>query len=987
MRIVGLLFSILFFTLSYSSKASTWQDNYDAALNTLHLKETSWPLQNKAIQQGLKALSLLETEPPSKKLAKHYMQVGQLLVRLGHSEGASQAFLNYLNLIHLQEGKESLDYLMGMKELTRCKLMFYRIKSIPVLVNQYHELSLNAQGKSGDHYLSSLLYLGDFNFIIDQYEDAEAYYSKALELVEQKGKDSPQYLRTVVHMAKLYTTLGRFAEAEVLLRKGKASLSPINTVDTIDIIDLHLQFAALESKLDNQKKTKQLLYLAESYCSGHIGYQHPLFIHLVCHQLILSPSKKKADFLTNTVSKNIKEPFLSVFVSIALAQYHLHQEQYQEGIDRLKSSLEYLQKHFGTNHYLNTLCLHALADSYHHQGESKKGIQYLKTSIKIQKKILSITHTEYLQSIADLSIMYWSAGDIPQAHRFFNHASERYIHYYHQNFVFLSEIEKQLFYENIRGFFEKFNSFVVAHYQQIPDLIDESFDHQLVSKGLLFNTTRELREEIFRKQDLFHQYNAYIQTRELLSRAYNIKDRQVLVDHHINIDSLENMANLQEKELSFKIEQSKSMEERLQTIENYYIDWKTVRQELSAEEAAVELIRNRKFSPHFGGQFSDSIFYLALIMDKKTKKHPHLVSLTDGTFLENSAVKKYRNCIRFLLKDKKSYHRFWAPIANNIALKNKKKVYISTDGVYNQLNLNTLLKPDHSYVLDDYDIHLISNIKDIITLKTDDKFTLQTQSSLLIGYPNYTKIKVKELEVMYDSLHPQFQHHSTHRAIDLTNLLDIEELPGTKREILQIDTIMKRHQQHATIKLNNEADEEVLKATMNKVISPSIIHIATHGYFNKSDTSSAHNGLRQTGLLLSGAAYSNTDIMTEKTIEAWNNNIHLDDGNLSAFEAMNLNLFNTDLVILSACETGLGVIKGGEGVYGLQRAFQTAGAKTVVISLWKVSDQATQEFMALFYEKYFELNDKKAAFRATRLAFRTSYPKAFFWGAFIMIGE
>jgi CHAT domain-containing protein len=137
------------------------------------------------------------------------------------------------------------------------------------------------------------------------------------------------------------------------------------------------------------------------------------------------------------------------------------------------------------------------------------------------------------------------------------------------------------------------------------------------------------------------------------------------------------------------------------------------------------------------------------------------------------------------------------------------------------------------------------------------------------------------------------------------------------------------------------------------------------------------NPLMRTGLLLRGAG----DLL-EKT----DFNYNMENGILTAYEAMSLNLDKTDLVVLSACETGLGDLEAGEGVYGLQRAFLVAGAKVLIMSMFKVDDEATQKLMLKFYQKWLNTNNLRQSFIDAKKELRVEYPEPIYWGAFMMIG-
>jgi CHAT domain-containing protein len=170
------------------------------------------------------------------------------------------------------------------------------------------------------------------------------------------------------------------------------------------------------------------------------------------------------------------------------------------------------------------------------------------------------------------------------------------------------------------------------------------------------------------------------------------------------------------------------------------------------------------------------------------------------------------------------------------------------------------------------------------------------------------------------------------------------------------------------------------------------LHVATHGYFfpdipmeDKDQTrflgmdrqQVVQDPMLRSGLLLTGA---NRTLKGESSTG--------ENGLLSAAEASLLDLRETELVVLSACETGKGEVKNSEGVYGLRKAFSDAGAQNIIMSLWRVDDKVTQEFMSRFYEIW--LNDKtsiREAFNRTQLEIKAKYPQPYYWGAFILVGE
>jgi CHAT domain-containing protein len=230
------------------------------------------------------------------------------------------------------------------------------------------------------------------------------------------------------------------------------------------------------------------------------------------------------------------------------------------------------------------------------------------------------------------------------------------------------------------------------------------------------------------------------------------------------------------------------------------------------------------------------------------------------------------------------------------------------------------------------------------------------------------------------------------------------DLPSTKIEVQQLQESLAKPW-HVEMYTESEALEEVMK----RLHGPRLLHVATHGFFltdenqqqvcsggdvsirtavpaNASDA--LQRPLKEDPMLRSGLVFTGANRIAngDTTPEG------MDDGILTAYEAMGLNLEGTELVVLSACETGLGQTEAGEGVFGLRRALQVAGAQSVMMTMWEVPDVETQKLMKLFYGKWLGGEEKHQALREAQLELREQLEKDTGndspqkWGAFVLVG-
>jgi len=262
------------------------------------------------------------------------------------------------------------------------------------------------------------------------------------------------------------------------------------------------------------------------------------------------------------------------------------------------------------------------------------------------------------------------------------------------------------------------------------------------------------------------------------------------------------------------------------------------------------------------------------------------------------------------------------------------------------------------YLIDEINVIQITNTADLLRKRNINT----TRSAVLIGRPTYDFSDT----VVIDRVRFYGQRNVISEELMSFKDQEFSDLPGTESEVTQIASTLRKKEVEVITYKGSEALEENVKA----VHQPSILHIATHGFF-VDDKASLISPMIRSGIVLAGVNNGER----KKT----------EDGILTAYEATNLDLEGSNLVVLSACQTGLGEVRNGEGVYGLQRAIMVAGANNLLMSLWKVDDEATDYLMTSFYSQWDGENNPDQ-FRAAQIAMRKRYSHPFFWGAFVMLG-
>ncbi len=934
--------------LSQETKMEIWQlighchnelGNLNEAVQHLQLavQTSSKVYGNNSLQCAMSYLELVELfiEYDVYEQAYTYIQEAEsILIELGDTQTERYADLLYFKALTLQYFE---DYQLAEK-----------------LFKESATIIAKTLGEQDFKYWNAIYALGSLYIAKAAYEDAIKVFQQVKSGYELHfPSDSISYSNVLNELGLSYYYLGKYRESELLLinaldivKKQLGSNDISYAITLNNIANLYLDMGRTEKAIEAQLHVKNLL------SNSPLGKNHPYYAVLLNNLAISYESlrsydksivllKESKDLINLNRGKNI-----NYAITVRnLASNFLMNNQPDSVSKYLGEALHIINEKYGSNSTLFAQTL-LVSAKYNSLSNPNKGNREFSKALQILKNNFGTSHLVYIEALTNYTESLINQKAYKEANDNFQIINSNYLRFIQNHFNILTEKEREQLYEKIKTHFEKYASFCKLFFNQNPDVLVQLFDFRINTKAKLLESSRKFKQSIINSGDseLIHLYKEWEKLRQQIARSYQLSEFD---PEKLNLDSMSQKAEALEKKLSISNNDQTQETSRI-------ITFSDIKNSLQTGDVAVELIRHRQYN-FMTGTFTNNIIYSALIV-RHNSKFPEYLELPSGESLEKKYFQLYRNSIKFKLEDTDSYNRFWSSLENRIG--NSGTIYLSADGIYHQVNINTLKNKAGQFVLETTNLKKLTSLKEVISKK--DKSL--ASHAVLIGNPQFSTTT--------------YTDNSINQPIRSTILVP---LPGAEKEVNEIKQILNEIKWTQTVHTGNSASEDAVK----KLNNPTVLHIATHGYFDAHLSASLNvNPLLNSGILLTNAGDTYHSLYTGKIPDQ-----SAEDGILTAYEATSLKLDKTDLVVLSACETGLGQIASGEGVYGLQRAFKVAGTSEIMMSLWKVDDQTTQELMVEFYKNWLlHSMDKTQAFKSAQLKIKNKYEHPYYWGAFELVG-
>ncbi len=845
--------------------------------------------------------------------------------------------------------------------------------------------------------------IGVLYFNLGKVIDAKKEYEKASDIYTLLQVNKYYFSEVIINLSKTYLELGELDAAENLLYPLLEDFEEENKLQMKYVVLLQTLGDIYIEKSQYQKAEILLLESGEilELISGKQSFEYALFLNRIGgFYYAIGDFERAALSLINSLeitekTKTIKSiEYATALNNLALLFIDI--EDYEEAISKLKQSCAIEKEMLGSSHYSYATSLHNLGNTFFKNNETdsalihfNKALNIFKSSfgennINYNRSLAKICEVKFFQNTLNSQTIFQLENAIKIFEKTYGSQNLETIHYqvllaniYQKNKnvetafnllqkainaldnnktlfnSFFSESEKQKYFNKIQPYYDQFYSFLIANNELNPKYREVLYNQVLKDKGLLLESSLEIRKKVTQSNndEIKYLYSSLIAINKQIGENLSIPEE----NRTESIEELKNKSRNIEKELLTYL-----------NVEKPTYDWKKLKLKLKEDEAIIEYL-----------SFQDNeIQKLYGLIITPNSSHPKIVYLCESKPIEELLgignidlgviEKAYGNLSN---PNETLYNSIWMP--TDTILSKFKTIYYSPNGILNRIAFHAIRNPKGEYLIQKHKLIQLYSSRSVLG---DMAYNLTPNSNVLLFGG-----------IAYDDLNEEG--------------IGWSYLSGTKNEVNSLKSILK-NKYNTTFFVDKEASEENFKSLAH---NQQIIHLATHGFFfpdpkiiakevmfstkevetiefrgtkaTKSNSFvSSENPMIRSGLVLARA----NNLWSESKIT------YREDGLLTAYEVANLDLNQTELVVLSACETGLGDIAGNEGVYGLQRAFKLAGSKNIIITLWQIPDKESDEFMQLFYTHLLKTKSIREAFYTTQMEFSEGKPP-YYWGAFTLV--
>lgn len=794
----------------------------------------------------------------------------------------------------------------------------------------------------------------------DDFADAETSLRRALDILQKSaGPQSKEAGQTLLHLARLDSSHGRWGEAEGAFHDALTAYVKAYGQTDPHVADVLFYGSGL--LIDEGK-----LYDAARVIRGAIA----IYANAgPAYHLQLAASY-------NTAGQIVEDS----------GDHKVAETLYQRAIDIGVKDL---------GPYSSDLAVSLMGLATVYKGEERyaDAAPLFERAIAILQHNLAPTAPDLIEADVTMALFYYAWDKPERAGPWFDKYLGNRIAQMRTNAATMSEKDRLVTYATLPGTFPIYFSFATRYHDRDPALAGKVYDALLVERGFVAESAASIRARILAGGDtqaLALLDKIAVAKTQLAALSQSNTDDPV---HRAQISQLDQESNQMEQELARR---SATLSE---TNTLAVATWRDVQKALKPGEAAVEITR---FQFHTGKTFVANRIYIALVLTPQSR-FPQLIVLGDSKDLEATPLTNFRLVVAktrgvtaepepgapaatetAAVDTSAAYNGFWKPLEP--ALTGIRRIYVASDGVLSQIPIGLLSDSNGKLLIEKYQLRYVNSTRDILR----PQHSATVRSAVLVGNPKFELTPTSQRAASAPS--PSSSSASASPPSVNLNGGPLNPLPGTEVEVTAIEKLLRQSGWQTTLYTGDRA----LKTSVQKVRGPRVVHIATHGFFLEDqrppDKSGRDVRLSQAAddpMLRSGLFFAGANRTRAGAAPAAGQ----DDGVLTAYEASQLDLQGTELVVLSACETGLGETGNGEGVFGLRRALQEAGAESVMMSMWSVPDQETQELMSLFYAKWLGGLEKPEALRQAQLqereVVRKRYGKdlPYYWGAFVLVSR